>query len=76
MPTARLWAYVKMMPRLEAERSLTQITDAAAAFGSMKDEDQSRYMQQLRHSAGGGRRRQRSSAAALAGLGIQIETIE
>jgi hypothetical protein len=69
-----------MMPRLEAERSLAHITDTAAAFGSMKEEDSGRYMQQLKRAAGGGvvsrQEKAAGAAAMLASLGVPVETIE
>ena len=80
VPTGRLWAYVKMMGRLEAERSLTHVSDTAAAFGSMPEADQQRYMQHLRRDAMGAHMAQREkgdgAAATIAALGITVETIE
>jgi hypothetical protein len=68
------------MPRLEAEQSLTHVTDTAAAFGSMKEEDHGRYMQQLKRAARGAAvSRQEKAAGAeamLASLGVSVETIE
>ena len=68
-----------MMSRLEAERSLTHVSDTAAAFGSMPEGDQQRYMSQLRRDAMGAHLAQREkgdgAAATIAALGIQVETL-
>lgn len=73
-----------MQTRLEAERSLQHVTDTAAAFGSMPEGEQQRYMSQLKRDAIGTamsvkqRREQRAAgaAAAIASLGIAVETVE
>lgn len=80
MPTGRLWPYVKMMSRLEAEQSLSHVTNTAAAFGSMPEGEHQRYMSQLRRDAMGARaavsERREGAAATIAALGVAVETIE
>ena len=75
MPTSRLWGYTEKMSQYEGEQSLARVTEMAAAFGSMDEGEHSRYMNSLKRAAMGGQKMP-SSPGALAGIGIQIETLD
>ena len=77
MPTDKLGKYMEQLPQLEAERSLARIQEMAAAFGSLDDADQKRYVRQLQIVASGGKRpiAEKATAATLAQMKIPVETV-
>lgn len=80
LPTGRLWMYVEHMEKLEAEHSLTHVMNTAAGSGSMPPEKQAEYMQNLQRGVVGAKAmremRRAGSEAMIAGLGVEVETVE
>lgn len=64
-----------MLPRLEAERQLSQINAMSAAFGGMSRSDRSRYLAGLERQAMGRRSHVKASPAALAAMGIGVTVV-
>lgn len=66
VPKVKFWAYVQMLPRLQAERDLDHVSALLASEGRSLSESSHRdYMRALREAAAGGKpqRGQRISAA-------------
>jgi hypothetical protein len=74
VPAKWFWAYVQMMPRLEAERELARISVIAAGNGLMAEKDQRQYRSDLARAARGGRaaRSEKANAASLSMIGIKV----
>lgn len=64
-----------MLPRLEAERQLSQINAMSAAFGGMSRSGRSRYLAGLERQATGRRVGVKASPAALAAIGIGVTIV-
>lgn len=75
MRPAVLDAYIKMMPRLDAEEKLDTISATAAGSGNMKKPDQKAYIGKLRGLAKGGREKaQKATVADLEAMGLEVVT--
>lgn len=44
MPAKKFWAYVRMMPVLQARKSIQTINEISLAFGSMEKDKTSEYL--------------------------------
>lgn len=71
LPVPVLRAYSEMLPRLQAEETLARVSSGAAAAGTLRQEELSRYLAGLERTAG--RRARPADAAALASMGIRVE---
>lgn len=78
MPPKVFWAYVQMMTRLKAEKSLADMQAIAAGTGNMTADGMRQLRRQLLTDANGGRmpRAPKATAAGLAAMGIRVTTVE
>jgi hypothetical protein len=68
--------YVKMMPRLEAQKALAAISTTAAGSGALKESDSRSYLGDLRRQASGTSTRvEKASYAQISQMGIKIKRV-
>lgn len=77
MPTDKLGKYVAALPQFEAERALSHVQETAAAYGSMQEQDQRNYLNQLRVTATAGKQRnvRKPTRASLEAVGVIVEDV-
>lgn len=70
MPEPVLNAYVKMLPRIEAEEELRMVRAMGAAW--MEAPKQREYLRELQRRALGGKRQRGGSLASLEAMGVKV----
>jgi hypothetical protein len=78
VPGARFWAYVRMLPRLQAEQALETVSQVAAGTGSMEKDAAKAYLRDLRDEvrAGGREKAPRATLGRLREFGVRMRPRE
>ena len=75
VPQRWFWAYVKMMPRLQAEQAQSRISQISAGNGLIEKSEARQYLDELRRAANQGRGVEKATAQSLGMIGIKVETV-